>query len=242
VEDGRGAVPSRGLPRPLEALAAAAGLVLAAPILLAAAAAVAIGSGRPVLYRQERVGRDGRGFSLLKLRTMRPGTGPQVTAAGDARITPVGRVLRRLKLDELPQLWNVLKGEMALVGARPEVPAYVDLADPLWRQVLAGRPGLTDPVTIRLRDEEELLEAAGGDRQTFYLTTLQPWKLRGYVEYERCRTWRSDLAVLARTVVAAILPFGVRRASLAEILGDRRERGSPSSSAGASRDVTRGTA
>jgi lipopolysaccharide/colanic/teichoic acid biosynthesis glycosyltransferase len=93
---------ARGLPRPLEAIAAAAGLVVASPLLLLAAAAVAIGSGRPVLFRQERVGKDGRPFPLWKLRTMRAGDGPQVTAKGDSRITPVGRLLRKTKLDELP--------------------------------------------------------------------------------------------------------------------------------------------
>ncbi|HKC24880.1 MAG TPA: sugar transferase, partial [Thermoanaerobaculia bacterium] len=156
--------------------------------------------------------------TLLKLRTMRPGAGRQVTARGDARVTRVGRFLRRTKLDELPQLWNVLRGDMALVGARPEVPAFVDGRDPLWTRVLLVRPGLTDPVSVRLRDEEDLL-AAAPDPDEFYVRTLQPWKLRGYAAYQEARTWQRDLEVLARTAVVALRPGAARRADLGDILG-----------------------
>jgi lipopolysaccharide/colanic/teichoic acid biosynthesis glycosyltransferase len=200
-----------GLSHPAEAALAFAALVLSSPVFLAAAALVAATSSGPVLFRQTRVGLGGRPFTLLKLRTMRAGAetpeGSQLTASGDARITPVGRWLRRFKLDELPQLWNVVRGDMSLVGPRPEVPRYVDAADPLWQSVLAARPGLTDPVTLRLRDEEALL-AGADDAERFYRERLLPWKLRGYRDYLARRTWASDLAVLAATVLAVL---GLRR-------------------------------
>jgi lipopolysaccharide/colanic/teichoic acid biosynthesis glycosyltransferase len=132
--------------------------------------------------------------------------GAQVTAKGDARVTRVGRFLRKSKLDELPELWNVVRGDLSLVGPRPEVPKYVNIEDPLWQRVLEARPGITDPVTLRLRNEEELLASCAGGPERFYLDTLQPYKLLGYVQYLQKRTWRSDLHVLLRTVFAVIFP------------------------------------
>jgi lipopolysaccharide/colanic/teichoic acid biosynthesis glycosyltransferase len=199
-----------GLPRGVEVVLAAAILTAASPLLLLAAAAVAASSPGPVLFRQTRAGLRGRPFTLLKLRTMRAAPAPGerlLTASGDPRITAVGRWLRRLKLDELPQLWNVLRGDMALVGPRPEVPRYVDADEPLWLAVLAVRPGLTDPVTLALRDEERLLAeaaAAGEDVELFYRERLLPAKLRGYREYLDRRTGATDLAVLARTGLAVV--------------------------------------
>jgi lipopolysaccharide/colanic/teichoic acid biosynthesis glycosyltransferase len=184
---------------------AAAGLLLAGPIIALAAAAVAATSGTPVLFRQSRVGRDGRLFTMYKLRTMTAGSGgPSVTAAGDRRITGVGRLLRQLKIDELPELWNVVRGDMRLVGPRPEVPGLVDLANPLWQEALRAAPGITDPMTLQLRDEEAILRRAGGDSERFYRAVLQPFKLCGYVEYQRVRTWRTDLGVLVRTAAAVV--------------------------------------
>jgi lipopolysaccharide/colanic/teichoic acid biosynthesis glycosyltransferase len=206
---GKEAPPRRGLARPLEVALAAGGLIAAAPVLVVAAAAVAATTGRPVFFRQVRVGRHGRPFTLIKLRTMRAAAGspgPKVTAGNDPRITGVGRWLRRTKLDELPELWNVLRGDMSFVGPRPEVADYVHPEDPLWREVLAVRPGLTDPVTLRLRHEEALLEAVSGDREKYYRETLQPRKLEGYVEYLRRRTWWSDLGVLVATAGAIFRP------------------------------------
>jgi lipopolysaccharide/colanic/teichoic acid biosynthesis glycosyltransferase len=194
----------RGLPRGAEAALALLGLAVTSPLLLVAAGLVAATSPGPVLFRQQRVGRGGRPFTLLKLRTMRMAPeGSQLTLAGDARVTLVGRWLRRCKLDELPQLWNVVRGDMSLVGPRPEVPRYVDPGDPLWREVLSARPGLTDPVSLRLHDEEGLL--AGVDHpERFYRERLLPWKLRGYLDYRARRSWITDLGVLGATALAVL--------------------------------------
>ena len=130
----------------------------------------------------------------------------QVTARGDSRITAIGRLLRLLKVDELPGLWNVVRGDMGLVGYRPEVPRYVDLANPLWREALKRRPGITDPVTLRLRNEEQLMAQVPGDHEQFYLETLQPYKLVSYLEYLRSRSILTDLTVIVRTLAAVITP------------------------------------
>jgi len=196
-----------GLPRAVEACVALLGLVLCVPMLVVLAVGVAVSSRGSVFFQQERVGRGGRRFRLYKLRTMRSvPSGPLVTAGDDSRVTWVGRLLRRSKLDELPQLWNVVRGDMALVGPRPEVPHYVDLDNALWRKVLEVRPGITDPVTLRLRNEEILLMQVAGDYEEFYLHALQPAKLRGYVEYLENRTWWSDVKVLCGSIVAVIRP------------------------------------
>ena len=213
--------PRGGLARPFEAALAAAGLVLAAPALAVSAVAIVATSGMPVFFRQVRVGRYGRAFTLIKLRTMRAsGVGPKVTAGNDPRITAVGRFLRRTKLDELPELWNVLRGDMSFVGPRPEVADYVHPDSPLWREVLSVRPGLTDPMTLRLRHEEALLESVEGDRETYYRETLQPQKLEGYVEYLRRRSWKSDLGVLVATA-GAILRLRSSETDLVERRTDR---------------------
>ncbi len=191
---------------------AAAGLVVAAPIIGLCAVAILATSGRPVFFRQFRVGRAGRPFRLVKLRSMRASSsGPSVTARGDARVTPVGRWLRRTKLDELPELWNVLRGDMSFVGPRPEVPEYVDLDNPLWADVLQVRPGLTDPMTLTLRDEEALLEVVEGDRDRYYRETLQPQKLAGYRAYLERRTWRTDFRVIYDTIAALLAARKVSR-------------------------------
>ena len=139
-----------------------------------------------------------------------------VTASGDPRITRVGRLLRATKLDELPQLWNILRGELSFVGPRPEVPSLVELGDPRWQRVLAARPGLTDPVTLRLRNEEELL-ARAPDREVFYRRALQPWKLAGYIEYLERRSPSSDLGLIWRTLTAVVLPRRVPPPEIEEI-------------------------
>jgi lipopolysaccharide/colanic/teichoic acid biosynthesis glycosyltransferase len=155
---------------------------------------------------------------MYKLRTMTAASaGPQVTAGDDTRVTPIGKFLRKTKLDELPELWNILKGDMSLIGPRPEVPRYIDLEDPVWRLVLEARPGLADPMTLRLRNEEALLVEVEGDRERFYLETLLPFKLEGYLDYLQARSWRSDLKVLWQTVIVVAFPNKTPLPTLEEI-------------------------
>jgi succinoglycan biosynthesis protein ExoA len=196
-----------GMARWLEVLLSALGLIVSLPLLALGTIAIALTSPGPVIFRQQRVGRNGQLFVLYKLRTMKlVHNGPQVTPRGDERITSVGRILRRTKVDELPELWNVLKGDMSLVGPRPEVPRYVDFEDDRWKIVLRSRPGITDPVTIGLRNEDALLAAVKGDREDFYIKRLQPLKLQGYIDYLHNRSWWSDIKVLCRTLLVVVWP------------------------------------
>ena len=182
-------------------------LLTALPILSLAALLIALTSRGSVLFRQRRVGQGGREFVMYKLRTMQQlNFGPEVTAANDPRVTSVGKMLRKAKLDELPELWNVIRGDMALIGPRPEVPRYVDLQNPLWQQILKARPGITDPITLRLRNEEMLLGSVEGDRERFYRDELQPYKLIGYVEYLQSRNWRNDIKLLKDTAIGIVRP------------------------------------
>jgi lipopolysaccharide/colanic/teichoic acid biosynthesis glycosyltransferase len=207
-----------GIPRPIEVIIALAGLIVSAPLIALSAVAILLASPGPVFFRQDRVGRKGRVFVLYKLRTMRlAGVGPQVTASDDARVTAVGRLLRKTKLDELPEFWNIFKGDMSLIGPRPEVPRYVDLENPMWRLVLEARPGITDPMTLRLRNEETLLAQVTGDREQFYLETLLPFKLKGYLNYLQARNWWSDLEVLGRTIIAVVFPNKAPLPTMGEI-------------------------
>jgi lipopolysaccharide/colanic/teichoic acid biosynthesis glycosyltransferase len=197
---------------------AIAGLVVCSPFLAIAALAVSLTSRGPIVFRQQRVGQGGRNFTLYKLRTMRlTGQGPEVTSSNDVRITSVGKLLRKTKLDELPQLWNVLKGNISLVGPRPEVPLYVDPENPMWKLVLQVKPGITDPMTLRLRNEEELLAGVTGDREDFYLTTLQPFKLKEYLTYLQDRSWWSDVKVLWKSSVVVVFPGKVPPLTVKEI-------------------------
>lgn len=194
-----------GIPRWLDATIAAAVLIITCPLIAIIGLAIAASSGLPVFFRQKRVGRNGEVFELYKLRTMAICTGgPQITSRNDPRITRVGKFLRKTKLDELPAFWNVLRGDMALVGPRPEVPVYVDVNDPLWRLILSVRPGVTDPTTVSLRNEEELLARAEPDAHTYYVSELQPAKLNGYIAYLERRNLRSDFGILCRTVTEVI--------------------------------------
>lgn len=179
-------------------------LIVMSPLLIVLALLVKASSPGPVFFRHERVGRHGRPFYLLKFRSMRQDSGgPEVTAGGDRRITPVGRFMRKWKLDELPQFWNVLRGEMTLVGPRPEVPRYVALYTPEQRQVLSVRPGITGLTQLEYRNEEELL--AGRDNvEEYYINEVMPAKLKRDLEYIRTRTLIGDLGILIRTVVAVL--------------------------------------
>ena len=177
-------------------------LLIAAPVLLAIAFLVKADSRGPVLFTHQRVGRGGAPFGLLKFRTMVAdvsGRARAITVGADPRITKVGAVLRRYKLDELPQFWNVLCGDMSLVGPRPEVPRYVACYTPEQREVLAVRPGITDPASLAYSDESTLL-ATFADPERAYVEEIMPRKLALSREYLRRRTLVSDLAVLAWTV------------------------------------------
>lgn len=191
------------LRRLLDVTIAGALLVVLAPILGLLAVLVRATSPGPALFRQVRVGRDGRPFELVKLRTMRvdaPETGPEITAGADPRITPLGARLRRTKLDELPQLWNVVRGDMSLVGPRPEVPRYVARYGPAQRAALRARPGLTDPASLEWADEAGML-AHFDDPERAYAEIVLPGKLAVSLAYLQRRTVWSDLAIVARTAV-----------------------------------------
>lgn len=174
------------------------GLALLAVPFVAIASIVAIGSRGPVIYRQQRIGRHGRPFTLYKFRTMRIADGgAQVTTACDARITRVGQVLRRWKLDELPQLWNVLRGDMSIIGPRPEVARFVDRYTPAQRRVLDERPGLAGMAQLVYPHESDLLRGSR-DPEDAYVTTLMPRKLAVDLDYARRRTFWSDLSLLVK--------------------------------------------
>ena len=182
----------------------ALGLVLAAPLLVVIAVLVRITSSGPALYRHQRVGFEGRLFDVLKFRTMvrdADKAGPAITSATDLRVTPVGRWLRWLKLDEVPQLWNVFKGEMSLVGPRPELPVFVALYTPSQMSVLSVRPGITDPASIAYR-HEELILAGELDPERHYRERLLPQKLVLSLHYVKTLRFRSDVSILCQTLVS----------------------------------------
>lgn len=192
--------------RTVDLLAAAGGLAVLSPALAVIAALVKHGSRGPVFFRQERIGLKGKPFRIIKFRTMAHGAGEgsRVTTAGDSRITPMGTRLRSTKLDELPQLLNVLRGDMSLVGPRPEVREYVELWSASDRSmILSVRPGITDPTTLALRREEELL-ATAADPNVYYRSVLLPKKVASNVEYVRTRSLLGDARVLLRTIIAVV--------------------------------------
>jgi lipopolysaccharide/colanic/teichoic acid biosynthesis glycosyltransferase len=193
-----------------------AALVLLSPVLVAAAIAIALEDGWPVLFRQCRVGRDGREFLLLKFRSMRLGmAGTRITTKQDSRITRTGAVLRRYKLDELPQFWNVVRGDMSLIGPRPEVPAFVDPQDPKWRAVLRVKPGISDLASLAYRNEEELF-AGAADPERHYREVLLPAKLALSLHYIRIRSFWQDLKLFVLTIRYSIAPAGFEPGSIKE--------------------------
>lgn len=189
--------------RIIDWIVSAAALALVSPVFLVAALAIKLTSPGPVFHRAERVGKDGILFTLFKFRSMRAdaaAAGPGITRSGDARITPAGRFLRRTKIDELPQLLNVLRGDMSLVGPRPEDPRYVALYSPEQRRVLSVRPGITSAASIRYRHEESML--TGDDWENLYVTNVMPAKLRIELDYLDRRTLASDLRLIVQTLFA----------------------------------------
>lgn len=218
--------------RTLDVLLAGAALILLAPVIAIAALAIRRASPGPAFYRARRAGLHGRPFELIKLRTMHPGAGPRITGSTDPRLFPLGERLRRWKVDELPQLWNVVRGDMALVGPRPEdeeiVHAHYDEAG---RATLAVRPGLTSPGTLFYYAAEPLFMDAA-DIEAVYLEHLLPPKLALDADWMRRRSLMGDLDLLLRTLGVVLLRslgrsvpwprecgrLGIRRSDLAAAL------------------------
>jgi len=200
---------SRGK-RFLDVLGSGLALTFTSPLMVLAAAAVKVGSPGPVFFRQQRVGRGGTRFDMLKFRTMfhRPlDNSPRLTRSGDNRITRVGKLLRKWKIDELPQLLNVLRGEMSLIGPRPDLPEFYAHLDPVRRQILQLKPGVTGWATLHFRDEESVLVKVSPEAMLdFYLNDLLPRKVDLDLSYARRATLKSDIGILLQTV-AAILPL-----------------------------------
>lgn len=189
--------------RLLDVCGAGVGGILILPLAAVCAAAIWLADGPPILFRQRRVGREGRAFGLLKFRTMVRDAmqrGPAITIGRDPRITVVGGFLRRTKCDELPQLWNVLRGEMSLVGPRPEVAEYVARYSEAQRAVLALVPGITDPASLMFIDEAAIL-ARHADPDRYYTDVLMPTKIRINLAYAARASSITDLVVIWATVL-----------------------------------------
>ncbi len=200
--NGSPSVASKTAKRVYDAFFAMLGLVLLSPLFLLMALMVKLGDGGAVFYRQKRIGQYGVPFLILKFRTMVADAdkrGLAITSNGDRRITGVGRLLRRTKLDELPQLWNVLRGEMSLVGPRPEVVRYVELYTPEQRAILKYKPGITDLASLRFRNEEALLHA-GSAAERFYLEQCVPRKLELNRQYARHANLLTDTWIILQTM------------------------------------------
>ncbi len=196
------------LKRAIDLTVSGIALLVALPFLLTAALAVRFSSPGPILFRQRRVGRNGGVFEILKFRTMRVAqdTTNAITIGRDPRITPVGHFLRQSKIDELPQLVNVLRGDMSLVGPRPEVPHYVELyPDDLRHKILSVRPGITDRASIKYRNEAELL-ARQPDPDGYYRSVIMPDKLRIAAQYADHVSVTEDIRVIFDTLKAVYRP------------------------------------
>jgi lipopolysaccharide/colanic/teichoic acid biosynthesis glycosyltransferase len=189
--------------RLFDLIVSSVGLILLFPLFVLMAIVIKLDSAGAVFFRAPRVGRHGHLFDLYKFRSMVPGAdqkGAGITAAGDPRITRVGRLLRHTKLDELPQLINVIRGEMSLVGPRPEDPRYVASYTPEQRHVLSVRPGMTSMASIKYRNEEQLLPQS--DWEDTYINTVMPEKLEIELDYLHRQTFWHDVGVLALTFLA----------------------------------------
>lgn len=196
------------LKRAFDVAFSAGTLLVLSPLLLAVAVWIKLDSPGPVFFRQVRVGRGGREFSILKFRTMRTDAERhgQLTVGADTRITRSGAWLRKYKVDEFPQFFNVLVGDMSIVGPRPEVPRYVALYKPATRDtVLSVRPGITDLASIEYRDENALLGTSTDPERT-YIEQVMPAKLHLCERYVRERSFRGDLAIICRTFKASFAP------------------------------------
>ena len=199
--------PTRGrlaAKRAFDVCCSALGLVIASPVLLAASVAVGTTSPGGVLFRQERIGRGEKPFIIYKFRSMRKdNAGLKITTGHDARVTPVGKFLRKSKIDELPQLWNVLKGDMSFVGPRPEVKEYTDLYNEEQRQIFLVRPGITDLASIEFRNENDLLTESEDPNRT-YIEEIMPRKIDLGLTYIEKLSLGYDIKLILRTLVTVI--------------------------------------
>lgn len=194
--------------RGFDVVVAGVGLIVLSPVLAVIALTTKANSKGPVFYRGRRVGLGGRRFDILKFRTMVANAekiGGSSTPEDDPRVTSVGRMLRRYKLDELPQLWNVLIGEMSFVGPRPQVEWAVNRYTPEERLVLSVKPGITDYASLRFANEGEILKGST-DPDKDYMEKIHPEKMRLSLEYVRSRSFRGDLSIIAETLGAVIKP------------------------------------
>lgn len=200
-------VAYRWASRCADILFASLALAVLSPVFVVVGAMIFLFDGLPVFFLQHRIGMHGKRFRILKFRTMRcfPTGASGFEPGNHSRITCLGRFLRKYKLDELPQFVNILVGDMAFVGPRPEVPEHVNLANPAWRVVLSWRPGLSDPASIYYRREEDLL-ASSDDPQSLYVNTILPHKLSLSTAFLDRRSLAADFAVLAGTVQAILSP------------------------------------
>lgn len=190
--------------RAFDILCSFLGLVVLSPVLLVVSVLVAVTSPGGVFFRQERIGKDGRPFRIFKFRSMRKdNAGLKITTGNDSRITPVGRFLRKSKIDELPQLINVLAGDMSFVGPRPEVADYVNLYTPYQRQVLLVRPGITGLASIRFRNENDLLTASDDPNRT-YVEQIMPRKIDLDLEYIPHASVFYDIKLIFQTFAVVI--------------------------------------
>lgn len=191
------------MPSTIQRLIGLIGTLALVPLMTAFGVAIRLDSPGPILYRAVRVGAGGRPFTCHKLRTMKVrDDGPRLTVYDDTRVTKIGRWLRRYRLDELPQLWNVAKGEMLLVGPRPEDPRFVDLTNPLHRLVFAATPGITGLTQLAFADETDMLDTADPERH--YRDVILPKKLALDADYLRRRSAGLDLWILGQTALTAI--------------------------------------
>lgn len=190
--------------RAFDILCSFLGLAVLSPVLLVVSVLVAVTSPGGVFFRQERIGKDGRPFRIFKFRSMRKdNAGLKITTGNDSRITPVGRFLRKSKIDELPQLINVLVGDMSFVGPRPEVADYVNLYTPYQRQVLLVRPGITGLASIRFRNENDLLTASDDPNHT-YVEQIMPRKIDLDLEYIPHASVFYDIKLIFQTFAVVI--------------------------------------
>jgi len=192
--------------RTFDVVAAGLGLLVLSPLFAAVALAVKLDSQGPVFFRQQRVGRNFRPFAMYKFRTMvvdAPKLGGQLTVTGDPRVTRSGRWLRKLKIDELPQLINVVTGDMSLVGPRPEVSRYVDQMRDAYREVLSVRPGITDLASLKYRDESEIL-ASAEDPEQAYIHQILPDKIAISRQYIRQASLWLDVKIILQTLLRIV--------------------------------------